>query len=230
MKNRFLVLILFLFISLHVSSQIREKIINLENFDKQRLHWGYFLGFNEYDFKFEYQQNTGDVLVAKSIGFNVGLIGDLRLHEYVNLRLEPGLYYTERTLNFPNFMSDSDAVRKVPSTYIHIPLLLKISSKRLNNFRPYVLGGVSTSINLSSNENSVDDTSSGTFRMTQSTYYYELGVGVDFYLPYFKFSPSIRGVFGLSDELIPDNDPMSPWTSNINKLYTRGIFINFTFE
>ena len=57
-----------------------------------------------------------------------------------------------------------------------------------------------------------------------------LGFGIDFYTTYFKFSPSIRGIFALTDELVPDNDPASPWTSNINAMRTRGIFINFTFE
>ena len=41
---------------------------------------------------------------------------------------------------------------------------------------------------------------------------YEIGFGIDLYFEYFKFSPSIRGVFGMKDELIRDNDPNSPWT------------------
>jgi hypothetical protein len=66
--------------------------------------------------------------------------------------------------------------------------------------------------------------------MNQWTNYYEVGFGIDFYLEYFKFSPSIRGVFGLNDELIRDNDPNSPWTSRVDAMQTRGIFINFTFH
>ncbi|WP_286815040.1 outer membrane beta-barrel protein, partial [Maribacter sp. UBA849] len=86
------------------------------------------------------------------------------------------------------------------------------------------------SLNLGSNEESLDDNSSGTFRMKKWVYNYELGFGIDFYLEYFKFTPSIRGVFALTDELVPDQDPNSPWTGNIESLKTRGIFINFTFE
>jgi hypothetical protein len=59
---------------------------------------------------------------------------------------------------------------------------------------------------------------------------YELGFGVDLYLEYFKFSPSIRGVFGLNDELIRDNNPDSPWTGNIASMKSRGVFVNFTFH
>ena len=66
--------------------------------------------------------------------------------------------------------------------------------------------------------------------MSTATMYYELGFGVDLYLYYFKFTPSIRGVFATSDELIQDNNVNSPWTSNIESMKSRGVFINFTFQ
>lgn len=212
----------------------KERLSNLENFDKRFLTWGYFLGFNNYDFKIDYvkqfSDSNTDILVEGQAGFSVGLIGDMRISPYVNLRLEPGLYVTQRNLTFPNFTEELDAIREVKSTYIHVPLLLKVSTKRLNNIKPFLIGGVSTSINLSSEEKNPEDNSSGTFRMTKNTSYYELGFGIDFYLYYFKFSPSIRGVFAMSDELVRDIEPNSPWTGNIDKLSTRGVFINFTFQ
>ena len=229
-RHLFSVLLSFLAITISFAQFNENPILNLENFDKQKVHWGYFLGFNQYDFKFDYNENTGDVLVAKTTGFNVGLIGNLRINKYFDLRFEPGLYYTQRDLGFPGFTEQRDFLREVRSTYIHFPLLIKASTKRLGNFKPYIVGGVSTSINLGSNEDTRDDNSNGTFRMKRSTYYYEIGFGIDFYLFYFKFSPSIRGVFAFSDELVPDADPDSPWTSNINGMYSRAIFINFTFE
>lgn len=211
-----------------------ERLANLENFDKRRLSWGYFLGFNSYDFKFDYLQqyadDNTDIQIEKSSGFNVGLIGDLRINEYINLRLEPGLYFTQRSLTFPGFTDPKDYKRDVKSTYIHVPLLVKISTKRLENIKPFIVGGLSTSLNLSSNQKNPDDNGEGKFRMTNTTNYYELGFGIDFYLYYFKFSPSIRGVFALSNELVPDDDPNSPWTGNIDKMATRGVFINFTFQ
>lgn len=208
----------------------KDPIINLENFDKQRLHWGYFLGFNSYHFKFDYKTVGPDVHVKNTLGFNVGLVGNLRLLEHIDLRFEPGLYFNQRDLTFPGFDDRYDALREVKSTYIHFPLLVKFSSTRTGNVRPYLLGGVGTALNLSSNEKSRDDNASNRFRMTKWTNFYEIGFGVDLYLTYFKFSPSIRGVFSLQDELIRDNDPNSPWTSDINSMKTRAIFINFTFH
>jgi len=208
----------------------KDPILNNENFDKQRVYWGYFLGFNSYDYKFEYKKVAPDILADRTIGFNVGLVGDLRLQEYINLRFEPGLYYTQRNLTFTEQTKPLDAVREVNATYIHFPLLFKFSSLRTGNVRPYLLGGISTTLNLSSNSKSIDDNYQQRFRVKNWTKNYELGFGVDLYLEYFKFSPSIRGVFGIGDELIRDNDPNSPWTGNIQSMKTRAVLINFTFH
>ncbi len=208
----------------------KDPLLNLENFDQQRLSWGYFLGFNSFDYKFDYKESGEDILVDKSTGFNVGLIGDLRLNNYFNLRFEPGLYYTQRTLNYPDQIKEIDKTREVGATYINFPLLLKFSSVRTGNIKPFLVGGLSASLNLSSNSESIDDNLQQKFRVESWTQNYEMGIGIDFYFEYFKFSPSIRGVFGLGNELIPDNDPNSPWTGNISSMKTRALVINFTFQ
>jgi hypothetical protein len=213
----------------------RDPIINLENFQKQRLYFGFYLGFNSYDFKMDYKFVGEDILVKKSTGFNVGLVANLKLQEYVSLRFEPGLYYTTRDLHypasyFPTTPTPSDLLRQVNSTNLHFPLLLKFSSLRTGNIRPYLVGGVSATLNLSSNSKSKDDNEQQRFRVKPWTNNYELGFGIDLYFEYFKFSPSIRGVFGLGDELIRDADPNSPWTGNIQSMKSRAVLINFTFH
>jgi hypothetical protein len=213
----------------------KDPIINLENFQNNRLYFGYYLGFNSYDFKIDYKTVGPDILVKKSTGFNVGVVADLKLQEYINLRFEPGLYYTKRDLYYPTsyFLTQpnsSEKIREVNSTYIHFPLLLKFSALRTGNIRPYLLGGLSTTLNLSSNSKSKDDNLEQRFRVKPWTTNYELGLGIDIFSEYFIFSPSIRGVFGLKDELIRDNDPNSPWTGNIESMKTRAIFVNFTFH
>ena len=204
--------------------------------DYKFLRWGYFLGINTYDFNFDYNEELPDIFVERSPGFSVGLIGNMRINSFIDLRLEPGLFITTRNLFYnPDYFEgidfkESDLTREVKSTYIHIPLLVKISTKRVNNFKPFIVGGFSTALNLSSNENNPDDNSKGQFRTTSSPLFYELGFGIDFYLYNFKFTPSIRGLFGLGDELVRDDNPNSPWTSNIAKMQTRGVFVNFTFQ
>lgn len=235
MKKLFLYIIIFTGVCAHAqfgtNPFAKDPIINLENFDKQRVHWGYFLGFNSYGFKFDYTDTPqADIIEKSTTGFNVGLVGNLRIFEYLDLRFEPGLYYTQRNLSFPGVEDEFYRLREVKSTYIHFPLLLKFSSKRTGNVRPYLVGGVSRTVNLGSNETSQEDNSAGTFRMKRWTNNYEVGFGIDFYFEYFKFSPSIRGVFGLDDELIRDNDPNSLYTGNVSSMTTRAVLINFTFH
>ena len=225
----FLIFLTIFFLSTTIYSQRNNvKINNLQNFDQKKIHFGYYIGLNNYNYKLDYLNNPNSeerINIENSFGFNVGLIGDLKLRKNLNLRFEPGL-----KTNKLNVFYSNDDKREIKSTYIQLPLLLKYSAKRYNNIRPYVLGGLSTSFNLSSNQDNPQDNSSNIFRVKTNTFYYELGFGIDFYLQYFKFSPSIRGVFSLKNELIPDNTSTSIYTGNINQMSTRAIFINFSFH
>ncbi len=233
--KRFSLFLSLFFLSTSIYSQRNNtKISNLQNFDQKKLHFGYYVGVNNYNYKLDYILNPEKkTLVSDQTGINVGLIGDLKLRKNLNLRFEPGLYTNKSDIVFydrQNFTKNSDTLRSIKSTYIHLPLLIKYSARRYNNLKPYVLAGLSTSFNLSSNQNSPEDNNNDVFRLKTNTFYYELGFGIDFYLQYFKFSPSIRGVFSLKNELVPDLDPNSPWTGNIDKMSARAIFINFSFH
>ena len=237
MKKITLHLIILLF-NINCFSQLftKKKIMNNENFDKPKLSWGYYLGSNSFDYNFDYKSDLYDIQTEKNTGFNVGLIGNFRISDFFDLRFEPGLVMSNRNLIYnplgfgmtefqPNLH-----LREVKSTYIYFPLLLKVSALRFNNFKPYLLGGISTALNLSSKQDNVNDNSLGEFRTKKNVLFYEIGFGIDLYLEWFKFSPSIRGVFAISDELVTDDDPNSPWTGNIDFMKTSGIMINFTFQ
>ncbi|CAM3890927.1 porin family protein [Flavobacterium branchiophilum] len=232
---------LFILLSLHfvLASQAqfrrsvfsKNPVLNFENWDKQRIYYGFYLGTNVYDYKIDYKSVVGrDVLIKSTAGFSVGIVGDLRLNEYFNLRFEPGLHYTQRDIYFTGFTKQTDYLREAKATNLNFPLLIKYSALRTGNIRPYLEAGFSQTLNLSSNQSVKDDNAQQIFRVKKMTTNYELGFGIDIYLEYFKFSPSVRGVFGLNDELIRDNDPNSPWTSNIQSMKTRAVFVTFTFH
>ena len=185
--KKFLLLIVVLISSESISAQLfsREKVLNNENFDKPRFSYGYYLGFNVYDYNIDYTSDVKDVQVLKSTGLNVGLIGNIRINDYIDIRLEPGLVISRRELNFSNTFfngisyEEKDLIREIQSTFVHIPLLVKFSTKRINNIKPFIVGGVSTGLNLSSQENNPDDNSKNNFRVTKNNLYYELGIGID---------------------------------------------------
>jgi len=214
-----------------INAQKKDIVIYKQNWDKQKVFWGYYLGLNQKSFKINYKSANTYINVTPSVGFNVGLIGDLRLHKNISLRLEPGLSSNTKQLAFTSIPGGpKDSIRDVNATYLRIPLLLKFNTNRMNNFRPFLIGGVSYDYNFSSNQDNPIDNSNGEFRMKKNNFTYEIGLGVDFYLPYFIFSPSIRGVFAINNELVKDNDPNSKWTGPIDYFGTRGLFIKFAFH
>lgn len=225
-------LFFFVFICAAVNAQ-RERVENLPTFDKKKIHYGFYLGINQNDFKLNLRNSNiqnANITVEPSAGFNVGLIADLRLHKNLNLRLEPGLITNSKNIYFNHINSARDSVREVSSTFLHVPLVFKFSTDRYKNIRPYLLAGVSYDYNFTSNEQNQDDNSAGQFRMNTHNFMYEVGIGIDIYLYFFKFSPSIRGVFAINNEIKYDDDPNSQWTAPVNFMGTRGIFLNFAFE
>ena len=234
MKKVFVVIFLVIFSINNLKAQKRDIVQYRQNWDKQRIFWGYFLGLNKKDYKISYNDKLNPnafIVSTPSIGFEVGLIGDLRLHNNISLRLEPGLSSNTKELAFTHILGGpKDSIREVNSTYFRIPLLLKFNTNRLDNMRPYAIAGVSYDYNFSSNQDNPDDNSDGEFRTKKNNFSYELGIGVDLYLPYFIFSPSIRGVFAINDELVRDNNPKSQWTGPVDYFGTRGVFIKFAFH
>jgi outer membrane protein W len=232
MNKKVLLFGFFLMISVAFFAQ-REPVENLPTFDERKLHYGFYLGINQNDFKLNLRNSTiqnADITVEASPGFNVGLITDFRLHKNLSLRFEPGLMTNSKKIYFNHLSTAQDSVREIGSTYLHVPLLLKFSTDRYKNIRPYLLGGISYNYNFSSNEANQDDNSSGQFRMKSNDFMYEVGLGIDIYLNFFKFSPSIRGVFAINNEIKYDKDPNSQWTAPVNFMGTRGVFITFAFE
>ena len=245
MSKRVLIIGFFLLVATAFFAQT-ERVEYIPTFDRKLIHYGFYLGINQNDFKLNFTDkqipnpdfpgsfyDKPNVTVVVNGGFNVGLIADLRLHKNLNLRLEPGLVSNTKKIVFNHLINSSipqDSIREIGSTYLHVPFVFKFSTNRYKNIRPYILGGVSYDYNFSSNEKNQEDNSAGEFRMKTHNFMYEIGVGVDFYLYYFKFSPSIRGVFAMNNEIKYDNDLNSRWTAPINFMGTRGVFLNFAFE
>lgn len=231
--KRSLVISLFLLTSIAFFAQ-RDIVENLPSFDKRKLHYGFYLGLNKNDFKISLNNVStvpnANITIQPTTGFNVGLIADFRLHKNINARFEPGLITNTKEIYFNYLAPAKDSIREVSSTFLHLPFVFKLSSDRYKNIRPYILAGISYNYNLSSNEDNQDDNAAGQFRLKTSNFMYEVGVGIDFYLYFFKFSPSIRGIFAINNEIKYDNDPNSPWTAPINYLGTRGVFVTFAFE
>lgn len=226
-----------LFISISSFAQ-RARVENLPKFDKQPIHFGFLLGFNYTNFIVHPAKDLKErfdtvyvIEASRQPGFNLGILADLRLGEYFNLRFLPDLAFASRKIDYTFNGTNGIYVlsKEIESTFIDFPLLLKYKSERINNYRAYLIGGAKYSIDVASQK----DVNSQLIRdkivkITNSDFGYEVGMGFDFYNKYFKFSPEIRFGFGLKNVLI--NEPDNVFANSIERLNSKTILVSFIFE
>ncbi|SMC88745.1 type IX secretion/gliding motility protein PorT/SprT [Moheibacter sediminis] len=236
-------LLAFLLFTLTISAfgQFRpnsEKVWHREEDDDKRFGWGYFLGTNIMSFKVvpaEEGLSEQDMIYLRQenkMGFSVGLMAKLKLHNNLDLKLEPGVHFAERNLYFGNIeTNETDSMRAVKSTYIDIPFILKVHGDRWVNTRPYLQGGLGYTMNLQSNEKKEEDNQDNIFRMKTHNFNWQVEAGVEIYFSKFKLTPAIKGIFFFNNELVQDNpDTSTQWAGSLKSLSTRGIFFSLKFE
>lgn len=216
-----------------------NKIENLKQDDLKRMRFGYYLGLNVVGAKVDYEPTYLNfpfrISVKPKPSFDVGLLADYRVNEFLNIRFHPGVAFVEREITFPFSEEDPRFTkplieRIVKSNYVRFPVGIKLNTRRIRNTRPFVMGSISYNMNITSEETNSEDNSSGTFRMKRDVYAWEFAVGTDVYLPYFKFTTSLHGFFAISNEFVPDENVNSVYTRYITSMKSRGVFLRFTFE
>jgi len=231
--TKYHIIIVFLFMGLNSLAQRNKKSQNLSRYDFQKIHFGFTLGINELNFNVKKNSNTitNDslkTLYSKSQkGFNLGIVSNLRIGKYTDLRFVPALIFGERQLEYS--FSDSlntNEVKKIESTLIDFPIYIKYKSERYNNFRAFVIGGIKYSLDIAS-QSDIDDEGQKLVKLKKNDLMGEVGFGLDFYLEYFKFSPQIKLSYGLIN-LLKSED--SVYSNSINRLSTNGWMLSFTFE
>lgn len=235
-KHIFFSAVLLFFISASAFAQ-KGKPANLQGYDKERLHFGFSLAVNK-AYLVLYPANSpakpDSVLSVQSIpdwGFNLGIISDLRLHDYLTLRFLPALTFQDRTIEYrihPTNSSKPDTFivknKKVESTLLDFPLNFKIRSERLNNMSAYLLVGGKWCIDLASQAKTKNP---DLIKLNNRDWAFETGFGLDFYLTYFKLSTEIKFSAGLHDRLFHEN---TTWAAPINKIYTKTWLFTLNFE
>ncbi|MDQ3109016.1 MAG: PorT family protein [Bacteroidota bacterium] len=205
-----------------------------------KIHFGFYLGVNRTNFVItnvnNWQAVAGDslktILSSPSTGFNIGIVSELRLQQYVTLRFTPAIAFGQRNIEYHFAGQDTfDIIKKVESTFLDFPLDFKIRSKRFGNFAAYMIGGAKYTLDLASQKD-VNNTglpvSQQVVKLARNDFAVEVGAGVDFFLPYFKFGIELKTSLGLRDMLIPDSS--SILSTPIDKLNSRVFLISFTFE
>lgn len=237
MKQQKLILLYLSFIVLfgiNMQAQTR-KPQNLPFADQKMYHLGFMVGFQAQDLIISHSGYVGDngetwftEIPSYSVGFSVGMIADRYLNQYFNLRTTPSLHFGERRFVFKEQTSGKESESALRSNYLTLPLYLKFSADRTGNFRPYLLAGVYTALNIGQKKNDI-------LRFKSMDYGLEFGVGCNLYLPLFKLCPELKFSFGLADVVNKDRSDLSDkdlikYTQAISSGKTRMISLVFNFE
>ena len=206
--------------------------LNLPRYDSKPVHFGFILGINQMDFRVRHAtQFPASVFNVQSVsqpGFLVGIVSNFRLNDHMDIRHVPTYSAGERLLRFDALDPTTGQRRwidkKIESSLVLLPLELKLKTDRIGNHRWYAIGSVNYSLDLASKAKVVDDR---LFKLQQQDWGYDIGVGIDLYFEYFKFSPQLRYQFGQGDLRVQDG---TNYVASLNGLQSRCTYIVFTFE
>ena len=243
------------FLSIKTYAQSRS-VQNLPRKDYEKIHFGFVLGANQMFFSIKPISNLSqnfydeayspdvecDSLKLYSIestptnGFTVGIVSNLRLGNYFDLRFVPSLLFGERYLEYEllcyRYSVGKDPwITEVPknlsSTFISLPFTLKYKSKRLNNLRGYVFSGVNFCIDLASNAKKKQNNDDIQIKLKKNDMMFELGAGFDFYTPFFKLGTEIKISYGINDIIEREENIYSV---GIERMNSKIFQLSFTFE
>lgn len=217
-----------------ISAQPR-KVMNRPYIDQRPFHYGFHAGLHVQDIEFTnngFIDANGNQWFADvpnyDPGFTVGILGELKLHNNIALRVIPTMHFGEKNTWFYNQTTGEHQIQNMKSTFISIPIDLKFSADRFNNYRPYVMCGVNPMYDLTVKKQR-------NLLLRPFDCFLEVGLGCDFYLPYFKFIPEIKFCFGLLDIInskrkdLTDSTLMS-FTQSVDRGQNKMIVFTFYIE
>lgn len=231
-------LIILIVISLISGVNMAQRDIpdNLPKFDNKKLHFGFQLGMSSNGFALDHDLTQSDSLIKLETGTQPGLVihvvSELHFGPYFGLRFTPGIAFAARDLNYEYYSTEfnTTVVKTIESTFIEAPLFLKYRSKRVNNFAQYVMVGFNYGFDLASQQftdNNVDEQGERLVKLKQSNYNLEVGVGFDFFLEYFKFSPELKFSYGLNNVIVKEQ---TQYALPVNDLRSRIFVVALNFE
>ena len=213
----------------------KKKVQNTPYADHKLYHFGFHVGMQAQDLILTNNgivASNGETWFAEipnyAPGFSVGVIGDLFLNPYMNLRAIPTIHFGDKTFIFKEPTTKAEKIVSLRSNYMDFPLDVKISSMRLNNCRPYIIGGAYGAIELGQKKGHP-------LLLKPFDYGIEFGLGCTIYMPFFRLAPELKFKFGLPDILEKNridlaNEADKIYSNAISKVTSRMIIFTFNFE
>jgi hypothetical protein len=224
----------FSFASNVVQAQTR-RVMNRPYLDQRRFHYGFLAGLNLQDIELQqngYKDANGNQWFAEAPnfepGFSVGILGEFFLTKHLALRVIPTMHFGTKNMTYRNTKNNDRQYQSIKSTYISLPIDIKFSAERFNNYRPYAMVGVNPMLDLTVKRQQQ-------LLLKKFDCYLEAGFGCDFYWPWFKFIPEIKFCYGLLNIIDKNRDDMTDasqliFSESIDKGRSKMIVFTLYFE
>lgn len=209
---------------------------NLAAFDAKKFHFGFSLAGNQSDFNlihrpdFTFSDSLLQMVNQPQAGFNLALVASWNMTKNLRLRFLPGLSFQDRTLEY-HFQGDDEInvkSRRTEAVYLDFPLLLKLRTDRVGNIAAFALVGGKLSKDMQSQEETNQQLQNEfILRLESGNSSIDIGAGVDFFLPFFKFSIEGKFELGRRNILIQDE---SEFSAPLEGLKTRSFILSLCFE
>ena len=165
-----------------------------------------------------------------SPGFHVSVVSNLKLTDNLDLRFLPGISLGQRNILFYDENNNVVSEMKIESTFIDLPLSIKYRATRINNTRPYLIGGINVRNDMARNKEFNEDEEIY-IKLKSFDIYYEIGFGIDFYLAFFKFSTEVKYSVGTFNNISSEAaDDFPQYANSIDKLNSRMFMVSLHFE
>lgn len=205
--------------------------------EEKILHFGFSIGFNTMDYNITpslANMQVDSLYPEVSIlnpGINIQIVSGFRPSEFFEIRFLPGVAFGQRNVRFYKNQVIENEKQRLESSYLEFPLLLKFKGKRMNNVRPFLISGLNYRYDLAAKKE-YDETERPVYiRVKKSDLYYELGTGLDFYLPYFKLSVELKMSNGMRDILVHNPASGYPqYSKAIDRMKSQIWILAFHFE
>jgi hypothetical protein len=208
-----------------------ERMNNPEHGAK-KYYFGLTMGFNASQYKVqqsEYFKKYDSIMAITPLwkpGIQVGIVGNLKLTNFVDIRALPQFMIRDQGLRFSYPKKDSTSTSSFESVLFTMPVEFKFKSDRQTNFRFYVCAGGKFDYDFNANSNS--KRTSDVIKIKPVDFGYNLGLGFEFFYPNFIFSPELKISNGLGNVL--SRNIGEPTNKAIDKLSTRMVYISFYIQ
>lgn len=181
---------------------------NLVDYDNEWIHYGFHMGIHSTKYKIKYADvytspaldSLHSVAPETSPGWRVGFVVNMRLFQYLDLRLLPTVSFADYTMTYRFTTGPEDQIQDTKDiTTVELPILLKYKSARRGNIAMYAVGGINNAIEVAGRGDNFD--TQNNMKLKNYNISIDSGIGFDLYFPLFKFSPEIRYTWGLRDML-----------------------------